>query len=155
MKAICCSSKWFLSSWQAVFAVMLHPPSAHQHKKVRCPLNVMSPVRGGAPATQGRWPFWKGWRRRCYISVVSCGRHHPSSYSHSAVGVLAKSLGCTFQNNSVSSHFHCSDSPCCLWRWGQAPVSFMRVSPSSHINLVRFNAITPEVFLKRLLPLFS
>lgn len=79
---------------------------------------------------------------------VSSSSHYPS-LSNSVVGVLAESLAATFQNNSVSSHFHCYDSPCCLWRWGQAPVSFMRVSPSSHINLV-FLMPLPLLCFKRL-----
>lgn len=107
---------------------------------------------GGTLFGLGRWPFWKMWRQWCYSGVVS-SRHHPSP-SHSVVGVLAESLATTFQNNSVSSHFHCYDSSCCLWRWGQAPVSFMRVTLSSHINLV-FLMSLPLWCFQRPLPLFS
>lgn len=138
---------------------MLQPLWQHKRPPLQKTLKSVVPsIRdvsslGDTHAALCQWPFWKKRRQLCYNSVVSSSSrssssHYPS-FSNSVVGVLAESLAATFQNNSVSSHFHCYDSPCCLWRWGQVPVSFMRVSPSSYINLV-FLMPLPLLCFKRL-----
>ena len=162
IRTIFCSSEWLLQfSWQVVFVTMFQPrandnikrPPLQKTPKVRCPLNVMSPPQVAPVRLWAGGHFVRCGGSDVYNSVVSRSRHHPSP-SHSVDGVLAESLAATFQNNSVSSHFHCCDSPCCLSRGDQTPVSFMRVSPSSYINLVVLMSLPLRCFKMSLL-LFS
>lgn len=69
------------------------------------------------------------------ITVLHVAAAVDTTFHLLTLWLLAESLAATFQNNSASSHFTAMT----------APVSFMRVSSSLHINLV-FNVITPEVF---------